>query len=422
MFKSCCAKIKFGYKFGKLGINVILGTVGLGTRAIIQAVYLFITSRWLGDENYGWFAGSVAMVILAAPLANWGSTYLIPRYIARKRDFSRAIWATALTQTVLVGSLLTIGVILFSEIFLKHSLSIVSLLLLAASELIFLPATHAATSQCFALEYGRESALSMCLVPIGRMLAMIFAIAAGVSATPGHAALTHFLGSIFGLAVAIILVARIDGWPDWRSRLSIRDATRQGANYAFSNVAGISYQEVDKMLMLQILGASAVGQYTVAFRMASVFVLPISALIGAFLTRLMKRYENQDGSFNHVYRIMLTAAILYSILASLCCVLIAPFMPKLFGSSYSQSVDYVLFLAPWPLLFALRQCLATKMTASNRQNIRSATDLAGFIFVVAFNIALLPIKGVHAAIISLLLAEAIVILFLFFGNKLKSST
>ena len=97
-------------------------------------------------------------------------------------------------------------------------------------------------------------------------------------------------------------------------------------------------------------------------------------------------------------------------------------MPKLFGSSYSQSVDYVLFLAPWPLLFALRQCLATKMTASNRQNIRSATDLAGFIFVVAFNIALLPIKGVHAAIISLLLAEAIVILFLFFGNKLKSST
>lgn len=422
MLKTQWLAIKFNYRIGRLGKNAIFAAAGLGTRSVIQAAYLFIASRWLGDESYGWFAGSVALVILAAPLANWGSTYLIPRYIAKNPHASRGIWATALTQTTIIGSLLTIGMMILSEAILKQSLPITSLFLLAVSELILLPAAHAATSQCFALEHGRASAISICLVPAGRTIAMICAIASGISATPNHAALAHFLGSVFGLTLAVCLVMRIDGWPDWSSRLSIKEATYQGTNYALSNVAGISYQEADKILMLQILGAVAVGNYTVAFRIASVFVLPISAVISAFLPRLMARIEVNDGSFTYTYRIMLIAAISYSILAGLCCVFIAPLMPELFGFNYKQSTDYVLLLSPWPFLYALRQCLATKMTAMNQQSFRSATDILGFFIIVGLNIALLPIKGVHAAIISLLLTELITTALLFFRSKINHSS
>src|SRR3546814_10749382 len=70
--------------------------------------------------------------------------------------------------------------------------------------------------------------------------------------------------------LAIILIARLDGWPDWRARLGWRRASRQGTVYAIGRFVGSSYLEVDKVLMLQILGAVMVGSYTVGFRVLSV--------------------------------------------------------------------------------------------------------------------------------------------------------
>lgn len=71
--------------------------------------------------------------------------------------------------------------------------------------------------------------------------------------------------------MAFGLVAWVDGLPAWKQRLPFISATRQGTAYAVSNVAGTSYQEVDKIIMLQ-LGAATVGSYTVAFRNLLVFL------------------------------------------------------------------------------------------------------------------------------------------------------
>ena len=106
--------------------------------------------------------------------------------------------------------------------------------------------------------------------------------------------ISTFLGTVIGFAVAFGLVAWVDGLPAWKQRLPFISATRQGTAYAVSNVAGTSYQEVDKIIMLLLLGAATVGSYTVAFRVASIFVLPLSALIGVFLPRMMNQYNERE--------------------------------------------------------------------------------------------------------------------------------
>lgn len=50
----------FHYRLGRLGKSTILSSAGLGIRALIQAAYLLLISRWLGAEGYGLFAGIVA--------------------------------------------------------------------------------------------------------------------------------------------------------------------------------------------------------------------------------------------------------------------------------------------------------------------------------------------------------------------------
>lgn len=392
------------YRPGRLGRNTILGTAGLGGRAIVQAAYLLIVSRWLGAEGYGLFAGSVALVTLATPLANWGSALLLTEYVAQDRSRSRGMWATALVQTGVVGGILIIGMLALSALLLREQLPLGPMLLLAASELLLLPASHAASSQCSALERGGAAALSVCLVPLGRILAMLGAVACNLAATPELAALAHFSGTVLGLVAAIVLVAWVDGLPAWHARLPLREATRQGTAYAISNAAGTSYQEVDKTLMLQLLGAATVGPYTVAFRVASMFVLPVSALISATLPRLMARYGSEDQ--HRTYRAILLSALGYGLVAGAAILMAAPFVPQVFGPDYGEATAYLQLLAPWPVLFALRQCLAAKLTALYQQRMRSITEVAGLALVIALNLLFLPYAGATVAIWSLLATEA----------------
>lgn len=396
-----------GYRPGRLGQNTMLGTAGLGARAVIQAIYLLVVSRWLGAEGYGLFAGTVALTILAAPLANWGSALLLTRHVANDRSRSRAMWATALVQTGVMGSVLVFCVLMLAAFAVPQRLPMLPLLLLALSELILLPAALAANSQCYALERGVASAVSVCLVPLGRLAAMLAAIACQMDGTPTQAAVAHFIGSVLGLAAAFAVVIGIDGLPAWRGRLPLRDAIRQGTPYAVSNVAGTSYQEVDKVLMLQLLGAAAVGPYTVAFRVASIFLMPVVALISASLPRMMAQVG--DGENARTYRAVLLSGMGYGLLAGAGMLLAAPWLPRIFGAEYAPASYYLRLLAVWPLLYAIRHCLAAHMTANYRQAMRSWVETVGLGIVVLLNFTLLPRIGAAGSVASLLATEVLVI-------------
>lgn len=399
-------KLPIDYRPGRLGKNTLLGTAGLGVRAVIQAGYLLIVSRWLGAEGYGLFAGSVALFILAAPLANWGGSLLLMQYIARERGNVQRMWATTLVQTGVVGVLLICIALVVSAVLLQQRVPLGAMLLLALSELLLLPAVQLATSLCYALERGVASATVMCLVPLGRVLAMAGAIAIGFPATADYAAMAHFFGSVTGLLVAAVIVAAIAGWPAWRSRLSLFDVMRQGTPFAISNMAGVSYQEVDKVLMLQSLGAAAVGPYTVAFRIASIFLMPVMALVSAGLPRLISHAGNSTG--RQTYRAMLLCGIAYGLLVGVGVVVAAPWIPRVFGSDYAPAVHWLILLAPWPALFAFRHCMAAQLTASGLQTARTCIEVAGLGGVVALNSVLLPRVGVGAAVLTLLVAETLV--------------
>lgn len=408
------------YRPGRLGHNTILGSTGLGFRAIVQAAYLLIVSRWLGAEGYGLFAGSVALVTLATPLANWGSALLLTEYVAQDRSRSRGMWATALVQTGVVGGILAIGVLAISALLLREQLALGPLLLLAASELLLLPISHAASSQCSALERGGAAALSVGLIPLGRTSAMLGVVACNLAATPELASVAHFSGTVLGLAAAVILVTRVDGPPAWDARLPLREATRRGTAYAISNAAGTSYQEVDKTLILQLLGAAAVGPYTVAFRVTSMFALPVSALISATLPRLIAGHDSRDQQ--HTYSAMLFAALGYGLLAGAAILIAAPLLPRVFGTDYSEATVYLQMLAPWPALFALRQCIGAKLTATHQQNARTIIDVAGLLFLTMLNLVLLPLMGANASALALLATEiAVTLAFLATTKFLKNN-
>lgn len=389
---------------GRLGQNTLLSTVGLGTRAVIQAGYLILLAHWMGAEGYGLFAGSVAAAVLISPLAGWGVSYVLSRRVSRDRSKSRALWATGLWQIALTGALLVALLMLASGFLLHARVSVIAMLLLGLAELIALPAAQLATSACLALDRGGSAAVSMCLVPAGRLVAVGLAALLGIAGSPDHVAVLHFTGSILGLIATLFLIAKIDGWPAWRAKLSLRETTREGTRYAAGALVGTSYQEVDKVLMLQLLGAAIVGPYTAAFRVISVFALPIAALMGAALPRL---FAARDIAVSQRTRRALTlAATSYAIVAVVIAILISPLMPTIFGASFSEATHYLLLLAPWPILYALHQSAATTLTGCDRQGARVAVEGLGLVIIITLNLLLLRSMGAAASVLALLVTEA----------------
>jgi len=243
----------------------------------------------------------------------------------------------------------------------------------------------------------------MCLVPAFRMIVMIVPMTAGLVGTPDHVAFLHFAGSAVGLATAIYLIARVDGAPVWRKRFPWKSAAVDGTPYAIGALVGTSYQEVDKVLLLQILGATVVGTYTAAFRVMSVFVLPVSALMAAALPRLFAAHGTPGGT--KLLKTVTLAAVGYATVASIAAAIAAPLMPLVFGPGYVVSTKFLLMLSPWAFVFALHQSAAIGLTASDRQGARVLVESLGLALVVGMNLLLLRSVGVGAAVLSLLTTE-----------------
>jgi O-antigen/teichoic acid export membrane protein len=388
---------------GPLGRSTLLTTFGLGTRAVLQAVYLIVLSRSMGPEYYGLFAGSVAAAILLAPLSGWGVATVLTKWVGRDPSTASSLWCTGLLQTVLAGGAL-LALLYLGLLFLPLGLMDVGpMLLIGVSELVALPVAQLATSVALATRRDVLTAVLISLTPMTRLLIVLVAMGVGCSSSPEHIAVLHSLGSIAGMVAAFALVSRLISAPTWHNRLSARAAAVQGTPYAVGALVGASYQEVDKVLVLQIVGASAAGVYTTAFRVMSVLVVPIAALISAAMPRLFAARARAD--WRGQLRAVTGVAAAYGLLAAIVAALGAPFLPSVFGEEYAESTETLLALSPWAFTFALHQAGAAALTAANRQRERIFVESLGLIVVVTINFMCLGSVGIKAAVSALLIGE-----------------
>jgi galactoside O-acetyltransferase len=101
--------------------------------------------------------------------------------------------------------------------------------------------------------------------------------------------------------------------------------------------------EIDKIIILQSLGAAVLGPYAVSFRVVGVFLIPISALASSILPRLFSLEDNLK-----IYRLVKIATLIsigYGMFAGAVLWLIAPLVPRIFGVEFSDSIAYVVLFA-----------------------------------------------------------------------------
>jgi O-antigen/teichoic acid export membrane protein len=407
--------MRFPYRlpFGGLARGTLLTTSGLVTRAGLQAAYLVVVSRWLGAESYGLFAGSVTAAILLMPLAGWGMGYVFTELASHGSGPATGLWPRIVSQALLSGVLVAVVVVALTGTAMSVRVDLADMALLAVAELVALPLAQIAAMALVAMNRSDFGALATCAVPAARLSGAIGLVAAGLSPSVHLLAMTHCLGSVVATVLVMALANRVvNGRANavasakaLPGRLAL---LREGASYAAGAMASLTYVEVDKVLVLQLLGAGAAGTYTAAFRVTSVLVIPITALVGNALPRLFAAERAGQGS--PLLRRIATAAIGYSVIGGLLALVAAPLMPLVFGAEYRGSSQFVTLLAAWIPLAALHLTGATALVAAGGKTARLVVEAAGLTLIVLLNLLLLPRLGVQGAIVALLIGELLMAL------------
>lgn len=401
-------RLWYPVSMGRVGRGTLLSMSGLIARAMVQGIYLVLLSRWMGPDGYGLFSGIVAAGVVLAPLAGWGVLLLLTERVTAEPHQAQAYWKAAVRRVVSSGAVLAVlygGTML---VLLSGKAGWTLFVLVALAELVLLPVTQAAGALCLALGRAGAAAGVVLMVPTGRLSALLLIPAFGLAPDAATVVVLHFAGTVAGALLACVVVSIQVGWP-WGIHVRPLSRSRHdGTRYALGAGLGVAYQEMDKVMLLQLAGSAVAGHYTAAFRIASVLVLPIAALMGVVMPRLFSAKAG-IGAIALV-RALVLSCLGYGSLAFALLLLAAPWVAWLLGAGFDDASGYLRLLGPWPLLFAMHQIFGALLTASGRQGLRIAIEGVVLLASLLANLIMIPVFAGHSAAVTLLVAEALMAL------------
>lgn len=393
---------RFG--IGRLGVSATTMSIALLLRGAILALYLLAITHWLGAQDYGVFIAAVTTSAILAPFAGWGAAQLLMQRVSAHPGLLVVELKAAIWQLTFTGMGLS-AVSLFIAKLLNIEMHAAELLIVSASELVLLPATLLVATACQAMGDTPRAAVAICLSPFMRLLTLGVVIAIGAAGSSTTAALIHLVGTLLAAIISLHMIKPLlsPGIIRPRPHDRITRATR-GTRYALGNAAGSAYLEIDKLLIIALVGSGALGPYIIAFRVAALAGMPIAGLSSVILPRL---FASQDTAKRTATgRAMLITSAIYGALATITLVLASPWLPSVFGKDFGDASHYLLLLSPWPLLYACKIALATQLTGTGKQGTRAIIEIGGVAVSVLTGWAMIASHGAAGAAIALLAAEA----------------
>ncbi len=383
--------------------------LGHGSRIGFYGTYFVLAARWLGAEGLGVFAGALALVKILQPFAAVGSDQILARRVSRDRDEYAPALGDALIITLTTGTVFTLIAVLINEWMFAGKVSWQLTLLIACAELIF---------------YRLQLLVRRTFQAVDRL-----SITAVVKAAPGPALLLAIGG--FKLTSE---TASVDVWAYWyfvamvipsvvalgytlvvlgRPRFAWASAFRQlseGFFFSLSESTKVIYTDADKILLLRLVSREAAGVYKAAYRIVSVLMVPVLALIDATYARFFRTgATGLRGSYGFAVK-LLPISLLYSGLVAIGIYIAAPLLPLLLGESYASSVDVLRWIAPIPVVQGASYMLLQTLTGGGFQRARSIAEALVAVFAVTVNYHFIPLHSWRAAAGTAVASEVLILL------------
>lgn len=372
-----------------------------------MAVGLFVgiwVARYLGPEEFGLFNYALAFVALFTPLAALGLEDIVIRDIVRDPEAKEATLGTAFFLMLaggMIAFLAAVGVILILRPGDSQSHWLVSIVALGT---LF---------QAFSvIDYWFHSQVQAKYLVMSKGGAFLLASGLKIVLILSHAPLAAFAW-VYSLELAVIALGLVFVYRRGGDRLANWRATAKRAGgllqdcwpLFFSGVVIMVYLRIDQVMLGQLAGIKEVGIYSVAVRLAEIWIfMPTAIFLSVFPAIIEARATSEELMYERLQQLYNLMALLGYAVAIPVAFLGGWVVTTLYGAAYSRAGG-MLALLIWANLFIYLEIARSAFLSSmNWTRLHFVTVLLGALLNIGLNYLLIPALGGSGAAIASLAA------------------
>lgn len=391
------------------------------------AIVTFMVARMLGDEALGVYGVVMVWAAFLTPLSSMGLNNLVQKMASSQTDpqQSRTILQSALWLRLSAGLFFALLMILGFAVFYPHYFAIGPV----AISTLFILQSFSAMMLC---EYDqnyrghfRAVALSKIVVSMLTLTARVVALIYGAQVDM----LLLVVGIEFFLTGALQYYWQRRYAPNepglslrYFSWQSSKDLLKRSSWLWLSGVVSVIYLKIDTIMIEQMIGVAATGQYTAVARLSELwYVIPVT-LAARYYPDLLKAYNNHWDSYLCILKKRSVQFFLMAFGIAIFMTLGAKWIMWLaYGEKFVPSAT-VLQIHVWAGCFIfVRALISQHLIITGNEPLSLLSHGVGAILNVLLNLWLIPIYGIEGAAWATLISYAYAsFFFLFCSGKTRA--
>jgi O-antigen/teichoic acid export membrane protein len=374
-----------------LARNTVWMIAGLGGNSLVQAGAFLLLARLLGVAEYGVFAGAFALVSTFTPYSSLGSQMTFMRYVSTDRGAAQIHWGNMVAITAATTVLLAAGLAVAGAKLLGPG-SMGMIAVLVVSNCFMGQITNNASIVFQTFERMKETSWLRVLSNLLRLFAIAGLMLYLKHATALQCSFGILVSSTLAALIAFIWVRSVIGHMRISSSV-FRKRFWEGIGFSVAGSTTAVYNDVDKMMLSHYGMNTASGIYTLAYRVVDFATIPVNAIDTACLPRYFVLSRDGLTSVSRLARKIVPLGALSGLVAGGLTLLAAPFFVHIVGHGFGDSLLAIRWLCWLPALRGVHQLAGGVLTATGRQNYRTAAQFLIAALNLVLNLIWIPTHG-----------------------------
>ncbi|MFW0837765.1 MAG: flippase [Candidatus Komeilibacteria bacterium] len=399
--------------------NTGMLTGSLIVQKILSFLYFSYLATRLGVDQTGLYFFALSFITMLAVFVDWGMVNTLIKQVAKEPEKTSHYFSQALLIRVLMSGLMylilwVLSLLLGYDLLTRQALHIAGLIMVADSFTLlcygFLRAHHNTGFEAIG-----NILFQLALVIIGglvifynahillALLALLFASLVNL----GWAASRLFI------KLKIIII-----W-QWDKALTSRIFSL-ALPFALAGIFSRLYGYLDTFLLKQLIGNTALGYYSLPYKITFVWQFIPLALVASLYPAFAHYYKTDRMILNKIFNQTLIYLLLLSTPIAIGLSLLAnPIMVSIYGVTYQPSASALsILIFTLPFVF-INFPLGYLLNACDRQKINTRNIFIAMLISLAGNLLLIPrFSYIGASIMSIISTFILFLLGLYYANKI----
>lgn len=386
--------------------NIIWLLGGKIVNMILQFVVSLATARYLGPSNFGTINYVAAFVSFFSSIASLGLSIIVIKEIAKGQSNDNEIIWTSIWLRLGTAILSTISIIALMFVTNRNDPLIVQIAFMESLSIIF--SSFDTINYYFQAKLlSKWSSIAGVLAYLGMSLYRIYLLM--TKADIVWFALATSMDMIFLTFFLLIFYIRIEGfhpkfnWPLGKILL------KQSCHYLIAGLLTILYAQVDKVMLGNMVDSAAVGYYSAALTISTLWSMIPTALIQS-LSPILYEAADQDRALflrrlRQSYAALFWLNALYSIFV---CIFAHWIILLLYGEDYLAGVGALRIVVWYYGISTMSTLNQVYLANDGKSKYINRFCLAGLITDVILNSILIPLWGISGAAFATLITHIVI--------------